>query len=404
MQNKSRFFARFCAAFLVLATGAMFFAGCDDGGGTEFAITFNPNGGGGTAPNPILAVAGAGVTLPGPGGLTMSGYSFHSWNTAADGSGTSHNEGAVIPMPNGSITLFATWGAVGMAITWTAQPAAGETTPAINFTFSEYPGALSTANITIASGGGSATPVTLSGVGVDRTLMISDVIGGNVSVFINRAGIASAPQPVTLSGPAAQQEIAITVMGIPWHYHEGTAFLTLLEPGTQTQVGIGSATPSASTTFTVVAGPGIYDLSLILTSDMGVGGAATYVRSNVNIPAGSTSMAFSTFESQGGGIPGMPQPPQPPGGGEAITWTANAVGSPFTTAIVFTFNRDPGFLSVGDFTITPVSGNALTTGLTGGGTSRILNIEVIQGGDVLVSIDYAPASGQGPQLMTLLGP
>jgi len=123
MQNRSRFFARICAASLAVAIGAVFFAGCGDDGNGDSRIFFNANGASGAVPNPIIASAGTTATLPGPGDLVKAGYAFLGWNTNAAGTGTNHNEGASIPVPSGNITLFANWEYAAISITVTGIPA-----------------------------------------------------------------------------------------------------------------------------------------------------------------------------------------------------------------------------------------------------------------------------------------
>jgi len=282
----------------LLAAGMAFFAACDTGGNVEFAISFSANGGTGAAPNPILAAAGASVTLPGQGALTHSTANFVGWNTNAAGTGTSHNPGATIPMPSGNITLYANWstlppltgsasitgnawvggtltadtsnlhgsgafsfewrrggtpiaGATGSSylvqnadvgnmiivnvsrannsgsvtsnavgpvtaapnITWTATSVGSPTTTAINFTFSADPGTMQASDFTIAPGTGSATRGALSGTGTTRTLAITDVSVGTVSVSINRTGVASEPQTVELSAPITWNVMTVMPRG-----------------------------------------------------------------------------------------------------------------------------------------------------------------------------------------------
>lgn len=70
-----------------------------------FTVSFNPNGGTGAMASQS---ASAPTTLT-PNAFTRSGYTFVSWNTAADGSGTAYANRAVYPF-TASVTLFAQWG------------------------------------------------------------------------------------------------------------------------------------------------------------------------------------------------------------------------------------------------------------------------------------------------------
>jgi len=86
-------------------------------------------------------------------------------------------------------------------ILWAATPIGSPTTIAIDFTFDNAPTGLNAMDITIAAGSGSATRGSMSGTGTTRTLTVSDVVAGTVYVSINREGIASEPQQVTLIAP-----------------------------------------------------------------------------------------------------------------------------------------------------------------------------------------------------------
>jgi len=72
------------------------------------AVTFDINGGSGTAPDPQTVAPGSGITLPDGSGLSNNGYTFNGWNTRADGTGTNYAAG-VSYTPAGNITLYANW-------------------------------------------------------------------------------------------------------------------------------------------------------------------------------------------------------------------------------------------------------------------------------------------------------
>ena len=76
--------------------------------GTVFAVTFDPNGGVGLGPLPVMANAGESVILPNQRQFSMHGYIFEGWNTLADGSGNAHSAGEEFT-PTGNLTLFAMW-------------------------------------------------------------------------------------------------------------------------------------------------------------------------------------------------------------------------------------------------------------------------------------------------------
>jgi len=104
-------------AAVVLALGAMaavFCVGCgDDGGGnpsvTTYTVTFDANGGDGTAPGVQTVNAGSSITLPNESGLTRSGYTFDGWNTNNNyGTGDDYNAGSSYT-PAGNVTMYAKW-------------------------------------------------------------------------------------------------------------------------------------------------------------------------------------------------------------------------------------------------------------------------------------------------------
>jgi len=100
-------------------------------------------------------------------------------------------------------------------ITWTALPTSGTPTPSITLNFQGTPTGLVASDITITPGNGSATRGALTGTGNTRTLAISNVNAGTISISINRTGIASGPATVTLVGPGTTQPPTGTVPAIP---------------------------------------------------------------------------------------------------------------------------------------------------------------------------------------------
>ena len=118
--------------------------------GTNYTVTFSANGGTGT-----MTPETGNVTAPlTTNSFTRSTYSFISWNTVANGSGTTYAAGALYPF-NSSTTLYAQWGLTGVTddysyvagatgTTGTAPTASSGpdgttiTLPANPFTFSGY--------------------------------------------------------------------------------------------------------------------------------------------------------------------------------------------------------------------------------------------------------------------------
>ena len=114
-----------------------------------------------------------------------------------------------------------------LGIAWTVSAVGSPATTAMEFTFGTDPGALSADNITITSGTGAATRGLLTGTGTRRTLTVSNVDAGTVSVSINRAGIASGPQTVALSA-----SLRIHIYGIPRWFSNNRTWVEVLHPTT----------------------------------------------------------------------------------------------------------------------------------------------------------------------------
>ena len=76
-----------------------------------YTVTYDANGGTGTAPTDPYhyAINKAAMVLSGSGLIAPLGTVFIGWNTAADGSGTMYYPGSAVPVTD-NITLYAMWG------------------------------------------------------------------------------------------------------------------------------------------------------------------------------------------------------------------------------------------------------------------------------------------------------
>lgn len=91
-------------------------SGPTSGGGTTpvttYTITYNGNGStSGSVPvNSNTYASGASLTVASnSGNLVKTGYTFTSWNTLANGTGTSYAASASLTMPASNVTLYAVW-------------------------------------------------------------------------------------------------------------------------------------------------------------------------------------------------------------------------------------------------------------------------------------------------------
>lgn len=90
---------------------------------TTYIVSFNANGGTGTVASSSAVTAGTSIILPAATNLSYTNYTFVSWNTAANGTGTSYAAGASFNV-TGNVTLYATWSSIYTAV-FTAVDASG---------------------------------------------------------------------------------------------------------------------------------------------------------------------------------------------------------------------------------------------------------------------------------------
>ncbi|MDR1642148.1 MAG: InlB B-repeat-containing protein [Clostridiales bacterium] len=99
----------------------------------SYTVTYNANGGAGTAPTAQSFVSGNSVTISNAGSLTRSGYIFAGWNTSANGSGTSYSAGATATF-TANTTLYAKWTALPTyTVTYNANGGSGTAPTAQSF-------------------------------------------------------------------------------------------------------------------------------------------------------------------------------------------------------------------------------------------------------------------------------
>jgi len=74
----------------------------------NYTVTFDANGGNGTAPVPQIVKIGSSITLPGGSGLSKNKAVFDGWSANSSGAGTKYSAGSSFT-PTGNITLYAVW-------------------------------------------------------------------------------------------------------------------------------------------------------------------------------------------------------------------------------------------------------------------------------------------------------
>ena len=295
----------------VIAMAGLSMSACDNptngnngssGSGTEGGSTGGGAGGGGTGAGTGTGGAGTGTGGGGTGAGTGTGT-----GTGGTGTGTGTGTGG------GGAGAGTGTGGGGAGtgtqsdITWTVSANSGAPTPSLLLTFQGgTPTGLTAQDITINPGtganAGSAQRGNLTGSGNTRTLAISNVSAGIVSISINRAGIASTPRTVSLTGAPLQIINAITVTGIPSSVHgnQFSAQITLVPAGGGTN-STSNVVPavSASTRFLVggIFGPlaGRYVVELRI-AQMGAGNPTLVYRTQERqINQGDSSIAWGQF-------------------------------------------------------------------------------------------------------------
>ena len=114
--------------------------------GNEIAITFDPNGGAGSM-KPMSVNPGVGNKLT-DNTFTRENYTFTGWNTAADGTGDTYADGAIVNF-SANTTLYAQWtqnpvitfdanGGKGIMGTQTVNPGVSAALSANTFTRADY--------------------------------------------------------------------------------------------------------------------------------------------------------------------------------------------------------------------------------------------------------------------------
>lgn len=115
-------------------------------------ITINANGGDGSV-STLSGASGTTVTLPGASSVSNAGFSLTSWNSSADGLGTSYSPGQSVTLVE-NMTLYAQWTANGSPSPSSSPPSS--TTPPSSTVASSL-------SISFVADGGSGSLTMLSG-------------------------------------------------------------------------------------------------------------------------------------------------------------------------------------------------------------------------------------------------
>ena len=336
---------------------------------STFTVVFGANGGSGTMPTSRNVIEDTGITLPGPGGLSRTGHVFGGWNTSADGSGTNFNVLATFT-PTGNATLYAKW-----LVEWNAIANDTAHTTAINLTFGAPVSGLTDDDITVAAGTGAVIRGALTGSGTAWSLpvTVTSLGYGNISISINRPGIESRTETVTVFRPAVSWVAA--AYGSPYT----TAIAFEFD---------GPVTGLVADNITVTQGTGLVTRGNLTGSGSSWRLAVGVARAgNVTV-----SVAITGVESRAETVSVY-----------AVSWTASANNTENTTAIDFTFDAPITDLTAGNITIADGTGIATAGTLTGSGTTWRLAVNTARRGNVPVSISRAGIES-GPRSVMVHAP
>lgn len=160
--------------------------------GSTFSLTYNSQGGTPVDTQTLVASGQVSITSTTP---TKSGYIFSSWNTNADGSGTTYASSATYPASgtiNSNATLYAQWTAFNPCSTTTTTTdtttlVAFKSTTVCSYTF---PAGLRTATALLVGGGGGGGGDTAGGGGGGA--VETQTINANSETWTVRVGAGGA--------------------------------------------------------------------------------------------------------------------------------------------------------------------------------------------------------------------
>ncbi|MDR0410346.1 MAG: InlB B-repeat-containing protein [Treponema sp.] len=163
---------------------------------TTYTVSYNVNGGSGTAPSSQTAASGSSVTLASGSGLSKSGYTFGGWNTNSSGTGTTYTAGSSYSV-TADTTLYAKWTALPTyTVKYSVNNGSG-TAPSSQSTTSG-------SSITLASGGGLTRSgytfegwnTNSSGTGTTYVANSSYTVTANITLYAKWTAIPKPSTPV----------------------------------------------------------------------------------------------------------------------------------------------------------------------------------------------------------------
>ncbi|MDR1249971.1 MAG: InlB B-repeat-containing protein [Treponema sp.] len=153
----------------------------------QYTVTYDANGGNGTAPNSQVVDSGASILVAEQGSLTYTERTFTGWNTMPNGAGDSYTAGYSLPV-NENITLYAQWepdsivegASLGAKFSWLQTNAASNTRYIIEVNANE-----SISPQTLSWNGKNNIHITIRGVEDVKTISLN----ANGSMFTISTGV-----------------------------------------------------------------------------------------------------------------------------------------------------------------------------------------------------------------------
>ena len=261
-------------------------------------------------------------------------------------------------------------------ITWTATAVNAPYTTAIEFTFASPVVNLSQANITVAPRSGAVMTGILTGSGTSWTLPVTNVVrSGNVSVSIMSPGISSGPVTVEQILGHVPPPPPITWGAVAY----GVPYTTAIN------FVFASPIPANGLAAGDINVAGIAGEGAVVTGDLtGSGQSWSLAITSITTPGDvSVSIARSGIATGPQTVTVFDEQAPVPD----IPWVAIAYGTPYTTAINFTFGAPVDDLSLSDDITIGGGPGVVTPGtLAGSGAFWTLPVTVTTPGEITVSI------------------
>jgi uncharacterized repeat protein (TIGR02543 family) len=346
--------------------------------GVQYTVTYDVNGGSGTAPAAQTENSGTSITPAGGSGLTKEGYTFSGWNTGADGTGTTYAGGASLTGTS-DITLYAMWSVpttvpastLQEALIWLDSNAESGGVYTITLNADENMGPKT------LSYGGKVVSITIDGGTAERTINLS----ANGSLFTVESGIAlTLGNNLTLQGRSNNTASLLTVSdGVTLAMETGSKLT-----GNTSSGSVGGVSAGDSATITMSGGA----ISGNSGGGVSMGSSATFTMSD-GIISGSVSAGDSaTFTISDGEIGGSVSV----GDSATFTMSGGEIGGGVSVGSNATFTMNNGAISDGG--VSAGSGATFTMNngaISGGGVSVgsgatfTMNNGAISGGRVYVA-------------------